>query len=93
MLSETDMRLLLMVERLRGKARGADLGILVYRCKSHDERYRGYRQGLGMRTNAHCSRLVERGFLQLCFKDDLKGYYVLTPAGHDALKKEESGWT
>ena len=82
-----------MVERLRGKARGADLGILVYRCKSHDERYRGYRQGLGMRTNAHCSRLVERGFLQLCFKDDLKGYYVLTPAGHDALKKEESGWT
>ena len=92
MLSETDMRLLLMVERLRGKARGADLGILVYRCKSHDERYRGYRQGLGMRTNAHCSRLVERGLLQLCFKDGVKGYYALTPAGRDALKRKESGW-
>lgn len=93
MLSKTDMCLLRMVERLREKARGADLGILVYRCKPHDERYRGYRQGLGMRTNAHCSRLVERGFLQLCFKDDVKGYYVLTPAGRDALKKKESEWT
>lgn len=93
MLSETDMRLLRMVERLREKARGADLGILVYQCKPHDERCRGYRQGLGMRTNAHCARLVERGFLQLCFKDDVKGYYVLTPAGRDALNRKESGWT
>lgn len=93
MLSETDMRLLRMVEKLGEKARGADLGILVYRCKPHDERYRGYRQGLGMRTNAHCSSLVEMGLLQLCFKNDGSGYYVLTPAGRHALKIKESGWT
>lgn len=93
MLSEADMLLLRMIEKTHGKITGADLGLLVYRCKPHDERYRGYLQGLGMRTNAHCSRLVERGLLQLCFKDDVRGYYVLTPAGRDALNRKESGWT